>query len=184
MRGGSVMNAGALSARVDDDAGEPALRLRRGNAVAGVVLLVWLVVLFLPWWSASNGTYGFTRGFGLWDHPDVDVDGRFIWVTDVLAILPVPLLFVRVAARSIQHEPGRWRRDVAVAGASMALALASAALWPIGLPFWGRTVFPGGNGTEEQAITANPAFGWWLGLAAALVLAWAWWRARAAATEK
>ncbi|MFO1532559.1 MAG: hypothetical protein ABR562_02500 [Thermoplasmatota archaeon] len=168
-----------------DEPPEPPLSLRRSNVAVGLALLAWLTALFLTWWSATNRSPGyeaFTVGFGLWSHPasDVDVHGGFIWLTDVLALLPVPILFVRVAARSIEHEPRSWRRDVGGAACGMVAALASAAPWPVELPFLGSTHFAAGNGTLEQTITSGPGAGWWLGAVATVVVGWAWWRTRRA----
>ena len=143
--------------------------------------MLWLVAIFLPWWSNSNEAFFMADAhFGLWDHPenDLDVQRRGIWLTDAFALLPIPFLFVRLAARSFVHEPPKWRRDVAIAAVLMLLALASTALWPVGLPFWGSAQFPASAGIPAQELSARPGFGWFLGLLCVLLLALAWWLAR------
>jgi hypothetical protein len=149
-------------------------------------MLLQITALLLPWWMATNRTYGFSVTYGLWSDAGQgeDVHGGYLRLTAVLAILALPLLFVRVAGRSIFHEPRRFRRDVLAAGILMLLALASAWLWPVELPFWGGYAYPGGNGTEAQHLFGSPAAGWWTSAVAVALVAWALLLARGPATEK
>lgn len=163
---------------------EASLRERRGNGIAVLVFVLWLAALPSPWWAGTNHTEGaapFTVSVYLWDHPDPDVDGArgdLVRGTGLLALVPLPLLFIRLAGNSIRHEPRSWRRDVAIAGIAMLAALASVAFWPVGLPFLGQTVFPAVEGIASQRIDTYPAFGWWLGLLGLGLLTWAWRLAR------
>jgi hypothetical protein len=169
-----------------DEPGPPEapLRARRANGVVVLVFVLWLVALPSPWWAGTNHTEGaapFTVAYHLWDHPDPSVDGvrgDLVRVTALLALVPLPLLFVRLAGNSIRHEPRSWRRDVGIAGTAMLGALVSVTLWSVELPFLGQTTFPTVDGIPAQRIDSYPAFGWWLGLLCVGLLSWAWRLAR------
>lgn len=168
----------------EDGPPEAPLRARRANGIVVLVFVLWLVALPSPWWAGTNHTEGgapFTVAVHLWDQPDPDVDGArgdVVRITGLLALVPLPLLFIRLAGNSIRHEPRSWRRDVGIAGIAMFAALASVAFWPVGLPFLGQTLFPAVEGIPSQRIDTYPAFGWWLGLLCLALLAWAWRLAR------
>ncbi|MEA3202384.1 MAG: hypothetical protein QOI63_50, partial [Thermoplasmata archaeon] len=102
-----------------------------------------------------------------------------------LAGLALVLLFVRVASRGWAHEPRAWRRDLAIAALLVLLALASAMLWPLELPFWGGRDYMLENGTgAELTIVANPGLGWWLAAVAGAIVAGAWWASRPDKNER
>ncbi len=152
--------------------------MRRASFLAGMAMLLQITALFLTWWVATNQTFGASDGFGLWSRPPGDLNLKAVWVTDALAILPIPFLFVRLAARSIVHEPKAWRRDLGVATALMIGALASAWFWPLDTPFWGTKTFGAADGVDAQVIEAHPGLGWWVGAAAAAAAAWSLWLGR------
>lgn len=147
------------------------LRARRAAFLAGAAMLLQVTALFFDWWVATNHTYGFTVGFGLWSASE-ELRPHAQAGTLLLAIASIPLLFIRVAARSIEHEPPAWRRDVAIAAGLMAAALASCWLWPPDMPFWGSVTFPSDGGLEEQVVHGRPGLGWWTSLVALLLAAW------------
>ncbi len=153
------------------------LRARRASFLAGAAMLLQLTALFLNWWVATNHTFAFTVSYGLWSNPD-DLRQGAVWLTTALAVLPIPLLFLRVAARSIEHEPSSWRRDVAIAGGLMFAALASCWAWPLDMPFWGGVTFPADAGVAEQVVDAHSGLGWWVSFVALLLVAWGLWLAR------
>ena len=166
---------------------EPSLRQRRGNGIAILVFVLWLAVFPAPWWGWTNhpeGAAPFGGAVHLWDHPDPEVDGLrgdVVRLTGLLALAPLPLLFIRLAGNSIRHEPRSWRRDVAIAGIAMLAALASVVFWSADLrqvPFMGSVTFPAAEGIPAQRIDMYPAFGWWLGLLSLALLSWAWRMAR------
>jgi Zn-dependent protease len=135
-------------------------------------MLLLLTSLWLVWWSATNVSTDstFTVEFGLWGGAPPDIRTEVNWLTTALVAAPIPLLFLRVAAKSLVHEPRSWRRDVTISLVLVAVGLVSCWAWPIEVPFWGTYHYPG---DPPQAITGTPGVGWLLALVAALLLLWA-----------
>lgn len=151
-------------------------------------MVLQITALFLAWWVVTNRTDSSSPsvGIGLFGGGADWANSQVLLLTAVLAIAPIPLIFVRVAAASWRHEPTSWRRDLWIAGALQFLALGSALAWPIEGPFWGGRTYILNNATGETlTITANPGLGWWVAAVALLCTAWGIWLSRpAAATDK
>jgi hypothetical protein len=158
---------------------EPTPATHRADRFAVLALLAWTTALFLPWWVMTNRTSDFSFGYTLWSHAEVGVRSGFVLVTILPALLPLALLFIRIAAKSILHEPARWRRDVVIAAALMLLSLALAALWPHEVPFWGSIEYAGAG----QVLSGNPGLGWWIGVLASALAAFAWFQGRRGSQE-
>jgi hypothetical protein len=165
--------------------------VRRAAFLAGIAMILQITALFLAWWvinyrdGSSSLVYG---SAGLFGADGGVANPAAVWATTVLAVVPVPILFVRVAAASWKHEPQAWRGSLLACGVLMFAALASALAWPRDLPFfWGGRDYVDIQTGLAYSITANPGLGWWLSLAALLAVALAWWMSRpspAATTEK
>lgn len=151
---------------------------RADRVLAVLAFLLAVTALLLPWWRISwdDGTVvNRDDAFALRPEPPLTTTWA-PWVTGGLAAVAALVLFVRLAANSHEHEPGKWRRDLGVAAGLLLLAAASCLLWPASPPsFWGgRTYSDGGVSVTE---TAMPALGWWLALVAGLLAAAAFRRA-------
>ncbi len=160
----------------------PSLRLRRAALLAVVAMILQITALFLAWWvinykdETTNQVYS---SAGLFGSDGSVADNRFVWVTTVLAVAPVGVLFVRAAAASWRHEPSAWRRDLTAAVLLMVGALGSVWSWPRDLPFfWGSAGYLNPETGQAYSITANPGLGWWVSLVALLCAAWAAWLSR------
>jgi hypothetical protein len=175
---------------VDEANPEAPRRLRRSAAIAGVALFLLVSALLLPWY-VTRSSDGVTSGdyappVGLFHGGEGVARGDVVLATAGLAILPIPLLFLRIAGRSHAYEPRVWRRDVAIALSLVAAALASLWAWPTEIPLWGAREFAGTQAGVDVRVTANPGLGWWVELGAGLLLVWAWLLSREArpTTEK
>lgn len=146
-----------------------------GPWLARLAFVVLATAFVLPWWTVTNTLAGVSTSqavrFG-----DADVAWpAATWVTAALLFAALPILFVRLAARSWIHEVDKWRRDLGIAAASAGAALASSWAWPREGLFWGSRTYPMEGGDALQVAQA-PGAGWWLAVCATLVLALAWWR--------
>ncbi len=157
--------------------------MRRAAFVAVVAMILQVTALFLTWWvinfrdATTEMAYGSASLFG----GDGGVaDRAAVWATSVLAVAPVPILFIRAAAASWRHEPATWRGNLLACLIIMALALASALFWPVDLPFfWGGRNYTDAGTGHVYSITAYPGLGWWVSLVAASCVALALWLSRA-----
>src|SRR5437773_915574 len=115
-------------AGADEAAWDPPLRVRRAAALVVLATILQVTGLFLGWWvityrdAASSQVYG---SAGLFGAGGGIAGPATVWATTVLAIAPIPVLFIRVAAASWKHEPAIWRRDLAACLAIIFLGLAS-----------------------------------------------------------
>lgn len=156
--------------------GPLSVRLPSRPLAIGAFLLA-VTSLLLPWWRVTHAAEGLSLRDDVWafrpESPLTTTWGP--WVTGALVVAAALLLFVRIAGRSQRYEPAVWRRDLLVAGVVMAMACASALLWPSEVPsFWGGRTYAVENVTTQVTETTMPVLGWWVALlgAALLVLAW------------
>jgi len=144
-------------------------------------MLLQTTALFLTWWVVTNRTDASspTAGIGLFRGDPDWAQSAPVLVTTLLAIAPVPLMFLRTAAASWRHEPDAWRRDLCIIAGLQAVALASVFAWPIEGPFWGSRNYVLTNNTADHlTIATNPGIGWWLAVVALLLTVWAMWLSR------
>lgn len=158
---------------------------RPDRVLAVLAFLLAVTALLLPWWRVTwdDGSVAVRDDVSAFRPEEPLTTGWAPWLTGLLAAGAALVLFVRVAANSHEHEPGRWRRDLGVAAGLLLVAAASCLLWPSAIPsFWGgRTYSDGGVAVTE---TAMPGLGWWLALVAGILAALAFWRAgRVASAE-
>lgn len=156
--------------------------MRTDRALAIVAFLLAVTALLLPWWRVTldDGSITYRFDFRAFQPQAPWTTEWAPWVTGILAGAAAILLFVRLAANSHVHEPASWRRDLAVATALLAMAVASCLLWPQAIPsFWGGRTYMDTNTTGPATTeTAMPGLGWWLALVAAALLAFASWKSR------
>lgn len=156
------------------------LRHRRAGLVAVLALLAQVTALFLPWWVLDYSDAESEQRLGavtLWT-PGELAEPLAVRFTLVMAVLGLPVLVVRIAATSWQHEWRKWRRDLLAVASSQVVALASCLLWPIEFPFWGLQERLSEFTGTTYFVEGMPGLGWWLmGTAFGLVLL-AWWMSR------
>lgn len=165
---------------------EAPLRHRRAGLVAFLALAAQATGLFLPWWALQYADAESAQplgSLGLWaGGGELARDGAVL-VTAVLALAALPILLVRVAAASWEHEWRKWRRDLLVAAASQALALASCWAWPLEFPFWGTQERVSLLTGTPYTVSGTPALGWWLTAAAFALVLLAWGMSRPVESE-
>lgn len=171
----------------DEQAADAAKRLQASRRLAIAAFLLAVTSLLLAWWRVSWSTAGTTLrdDVRLFRPEDPLTTTWGPWLTGALVLVAGGLLFVRLAARSDRHEPRSWRRDLGIAAALLAAALASCLLWPADVPaFWGGRTYTADNVTTEVTEVAMPGLGWWVALVATGCLALSWWLARPPTTQK
>lgn len=149
---------------------------RRSRRLAIVAFLALVTSLLLPWWAVTwdDGQVASRDSVRVFDPEPPLTTSWGPWLTGALVGAAALVLFVRIAARSDVHEPATWRRDLGIAAGVVFAAVASALLWPEGVPsFWGGRTYSVENVTTQVSETTMPMLGWWVALVAALVLAWA-----------
>ena len=156
------------------------MRLDRALALAAFFLAA--TALLSPWWQVTldDGTFVERFSFRAFQPVEPWTTTWAPWLTGLLAAAAIGLLFLRLAANSHEHEPASWRRDLVVATALLAAAVASCLLWPDTVPsFWGGRTYssPTGPATTE---TAMPGLGWWLAGTATILAGLSSWKSRQA----
>lgn len=153
------------------------------RAFALAAFLLAATALLLPWWrvtlddGATAPAVGDFRPF----RPEEPWTTDWApWLTGLIVVAALLLLFVRLAANSHEHEPASWRRDLGIATGLLAAAVASALLWPDAVPsFWGGRTYRYENVTGPATTeTAMPGLGWWVALVATAMAGLASWKAR------
>lgn len=153
---------------MDDDA-----RLRTSRRLAIAAFLLAVTSLWLAWWRITwtSGDTSVRDDVRLFRPEDPLTTSWGPWVTGILVVAVVGLLFVRIAARSDKHEPASWRRDLGGAAAILVGALVSCLCWPADVPaFWGGRTYMVENVTTRVHEVAMPALGWWVALVGAVLL--------------
>lgn len=148
------------------------LAASRRLAITGFLLAV--TSLLLAWWRVAwtSGGPALRDDVRVFRPEEPLTTSWGPWLTGILVVAALVLLFVRIAGRSERHEPPAWRRDLGIGAALMAAALLSCLLWPSGVPaFWGSRTYTADNVTTEVTETAMPGLGWWVAVAAILLLA-------------
>lgn len=161
----------------ETDAAPGGAQATRSRPLAWAGFLLTVTSALVAWWrvSWSSGGAAIRDDVRLFRPEPPLTTAWGPWLTGALVAAAALLLFVRLAARSDRYEPPAWRRDLGVAALLLAVALASALLWPSDVPaFWGGRTYTADNVTTEVMETAMPGLGWWVALVAAVLLASGW----------
>ncbi|MEA3189824.1 MAG: hypothetical protein QOD77_406 [Thermoplasmata archaeon] len=162
------------------------LRHRRAGFVAVLALLAQVTALFLPWWVLTFSDAESEQPLGavsLWTPGDLAA-ALAVRFTLVMAVLGLPILVVRIAATSWQHEWAKWRRDLLAVASTQVVALASCLFWPLEFPFWGLQERLSATTGTTYFVEGMPGFGWWLMATALVLVAVAWWMSRPVAAQQ
>lgn len=143
-------------------------------------MVAWLFTLtsvWLPWWvvryTDSAGNPYDTGGVLLWRPVDEFTTAWGAWLTGMLVAVLAVWLFVRIAAKSWEHEPRMWRRDLWATAGLASASLISTMFWPDPdnfKSFWGGVTYRNETTGTWFTQTVIPGLGWWCMIVAFLCL--------------
>lgn len=151
-----------------------------------LALLAQVTALFLPWWVLTYSDAESEQRLGdvsLWT-PGELAEPLAVRFTLVMAVLGLPILLVRIAAASWQHEWAKWRRDLLMVASTQLVALAACSFWPIEFPFWGLQERMSEFTGTPYFVEGMPGLGWWLMAVALGLVLLAWWMSRPVAAQQ